>query len=142
MKSDRLKLGLHYMILFLVTGCTSPPQTATDNNYNVLTIDSVQTKYDTIRLGKVNEGEILAGTFKLKNHYAKPMVIANVVTGCGCTTTQYDTKPIKTGEERLINFTFDTKGRQGWQLKSIDIVTTDKMMARIFIEADIIPSRN
>lgn len=102
-----------------------------------VTIDSIQLRFDTIRLGRLNEGEVVAGMFVVVNDKQRPLVISNIVTGCGCTTTQYDSQPIMPGEEREIKYMFDTRGRRGVQLKTIDIISADYLMNRIVIEADL-----
>lgn len=129
------------LLALLLMNCSSTPKQVV-LNHKIVTIDTVQTVFDTIRMGRVNEGEVLSGAFAIANKSEKPAVIANVVTGCGCTTVDYDTKPIKPNEERVINFLFDTRGRRGWQLKSIEVVTTDYMKATIFIEAEILINNN
>lgn len=100
-------------------------------------IDSVQQRFDTIRLGRLNEGEVASGLFFVVNDKQLPLVISNIVTGCGCTTTQYDSQPIMPGEEREIKYMFDTHGRRGLQLKTIDIISAEYLMNRIVIEADV-----
>lgn len=126
-----------WFVALLLNGCSAVPTKVLISNYKVLTTDSVQTKFDTIKLGIVNQGEVLSGTFILTNNGVKPIVITNTVTGCGCTTLQYDTAPIVAGDSREMNFTFDTANRIGWQLKSIDVITSDSRCSRIFIEAEI-----
>lgn len=103
--------------------------------------DSIQTIVDTIHLGRVYDGEVLKSSFKVVNLEPRPVVIVNVITGCGCTTVEYDTKPIAQNEERLIEFTFDSSGRVGWQFKSIDVITADRTVARIFFEAQVVEQK-
>lgn len=83
------------------------------------------------------EGEQISGKFIVENNKEEPLVITNIVTGCGCTTTSYDTKPIKPGEQTEVRFTFDSKGRQGLQIKTIDVISADFLMTRVVIQADI-----
>ncbi|CDN31727.1 hypothetical protein BN938_1647 [Mucinivorans hirudinis] len=95
-------------------------------------------RFDTVRMGRARDGEMLVGKFYVVNNSGEPMVITDVVTGCGCTVVDYDKKAIGAGEERLFNFSFDTRGRAGYQLKGIDIIDSRQRVARILIEAEVL----
>lgn len=97
-----------------------------------------QVVFDTIPLGRIGSGEIVNGSFAISNNSDRPIVITNIVNGCGCTTVDYDTSPILSGDSRTINFAFDSEGKVGWQLKSIDVVMADHTMGRIFVEAEVV----
>lgn len=97
-----------------------------------------QIVFDTISLGRIGSGEIVNGSFAISNNSMKPIVIVNIVNGCGCTTVDYDTSPILGGDSRTINFAFDSEGKVGWQLKSIDVVMSDHTMGRVFVEAEVV----
>lgn len=103
-----------------------------------ITLDTTGIFRDTIRLGRIFEGEKVRGTFYVKNHTTQPMILSDVITGCGCTTTEYTKEPIESGKSRKISFTFDSKSRDGYQLKTIDVISSDKLRGRVFIEAEVI----
>jgi hypothetical protein len=44
-----------------------------------------------------------------------------VETGCGCTTVNYDQKPISPGKEGKLEIVFNSSGRYGKQYKEIRI---------------------
>lgn len=134
----------YLLALLLFTSCgESKPRLQVADGANALRVeliaDSVVRISDTLRLGRVYQGEVVDGSFWVWNSSDTPVVLTNVVTGCGCTTTQWDSKPIvaKVGEQ-LLKFRFDSKGRSGYQLKAIDVVASDYRVARILIEAEVI----
>lgn len=131
-----IALSVFIVTIFSCTGGAGSSKNVVSGMIRVM-IDSVQQRFDTIRLGRLNEGEVASGLFFVVNDKQLPLVISNIVTGCGCTTTQYDSQPIMPGEEREIKYMFDTHGRRGLQLKTIDIISAEYLMNRIVIEADV-----
>lgn len=73
--------------------------------------------------GKVIYGEVVSYNFKFKNTGDADLVISEVGTTCGCTVTNYPEKPIKPGEEKYLEVTFDSDRQSGFQSKTISIVT-------------------
>lgn len=99
--------------------------------------------YDTIRLGRIAEGDIVQGTFRVENKSVdRPLVIVQVITGCGCATVDYDAKPIPAGESREIKYQFDSRGRYGQQFKSIEIITAEREVATVYLESEVYTSGN
>lgn len=70
-------------------------------------------------LGKVKDGAMVEVSFRFKNTGSKPLVIASVTAGCGCTIPETPEKPYAPGEEGLIKASFDSKGRKGENQKSV-----------------------
>ena len=91
----------------------------------------------TIDLKSLKEGEIIDVEFAIKNIGDKPLIIRNAVTGCGCTSVTYERKPIKPGETTVAKLKFDSKGQWGPQLKTIEIISTDKKTTFIKLKADV-----
>jgi hypothetical protein len=81
------------------------------------------TKYD---FGHAQSGEILVNTFYFKNEGKSDLIISDVSTSCGCTVSEYPSKPVKAGEEATITLTFNTKGRKGHQTKRATVLTNCK----------------
>jgi hypothetical protein len=71
--------------------------------------------------GKVAEGEKVSYQFRFENKGTGNLVIASVMTTCGCTVTKYDEKPIRPGESGTVEAVFDTSGREGMQTKTITV---------------------
>ena len=84
--------------------------------------DSIRS--DTIDLGTIRPGEIVRQNLRLHNGYGVPMVILSVTTSCGCTSVEFDRKPIPAGEDAAFSFRFDSRGFTGYQFKKITLKTS------------------
>lgn len=80
--------------------------------------------------GKLLKGEVVTYSFKFKNTGDAPLLITGVEKACGCTSSKYDSKPIKPGEEGKIIITFDSSSKKGYQ------------NIRIIVKANTNPSVN
>lgn len=89
--------------------------------------------------GKVKLGELYTHDFKITNDGNTPLVIRAVNTTCGCTIARLSKKVVAPGETITISATFDTKGREGAQQKSIDVITNapNSPYIKLWILADI-----
>lgn len=105
----------------------------TTNFTTIQWIDSVK------KLGKIVEGQNLQVIFRFKNTGDKPLIIQNVSPSCGCTVADYPKDPIPPGKEAEITGSFDSKGREGYQHKTINVVTNTKGNQRhvLSFEVDI-----
>ena len=72
-------------------------------------------------LGKINEGQVAEISWRFKNTGTKPLVIANVAAGCGCTVAEKPEEPIAPGAEGTIRAKFDSHGRTGAQNKDVTV---------------------
>ena len=63
-------------------------------------------------------------TFSYENLGEKPVVILNVMSGCGCTTPHYSRKPVLKGERAEVRVVFDPTNRPGHFSKSVSILTS------------------
>ena len=52
---------------------------------------------DTLQLGRMHQGEVIATNIRLVNGDSLPMVILREATSCGCTKATYSRKPIAAG---------------------------------------------
>ncbi len=93
---------------------------------------------DTLRFGRMHEGEIAVKQLWIENRCTKPVVMLGYDRTCGCTTIDFDTKPIREGEAQRISVTFDSRGEWGWQMKRVDVkFSSGTHPFRLFVEADI-----
>lgn len=70
---------------------------------------------DTIRFGRMHEGEIAA-----------------------CTELTFDNQPVIPGEGLHATVTFDARGERGWQMKLMKVYFSgSREPLRLFIEADV-----
>lgn len=103
-----------------------------------LAVDGLPARsYDTIAMGRMAAGERLQGRFRVVNTSDKPLVIVEVITGCGCATADYDPAPLAPGEERVMTWQFDSRGRFGQQFKSIEIVTAERQCATVYLDGEV-----
>lgn len=87
---------------------------------------------DTIKFGRVREGERVVREFKIKNADDKAMVITNLDLSCGCIEAEYPKQPLKPGEERDMKFTLDTRSMGGWVFKTAIMQTSLSAKGYIF----------
>lgn len=90
--------------------------------------------------GDVAEGTKVSHTFKFKNAGNQPLVITNVVSTCGCTTTAWPKEPVPPGKSGEIRVEFDLTGRRGPQSKVITVISNSHSpQARLKIIANVLP---
>jgi hypothetical protein len=73
--------------------------------------------------GKLIQGEKVTYAFKFKNTGNTDLIISDVSSSCGCTVPSYTDKPVKPGETGVLQVTFDSDGRKGFQHKTVTVVT-------------------
>lgn len=77
-------------------------------------------------LGKVKEGQVVEIAWKVKNTGNRPLVIANVQPGCGCTVAERPEEPIPPGGVGTIKAKFDSNGHPGTQNKDVFVRANDR----------------
>jgi hypothetical protein len=89
--------------------------------------------------GKLIQGEIVIYNFKFKNTGSADLLITDVISTCGCTVTEYPKEPIKPGQEKKLEVTFDSNNRRGFQSKMISVLTNAQPSTTILkIKAKVI----
>lgn len=73
--------------------------------------------------GEVKEGKIITHDFVFTNGGAKPLLLHDATSTCGCTIPEIDKTPISPGSESKIHVRFDTKGKEGYQEKPVTVLT-------------------
>jgi hypothetical protein len=101
-----------------------PNSASGDDDKNSLPVIEFATKDHDF--GKVIQGEVVSFSFKFKNTGKSDLVIANISTSCGCTASEYPRKPVKPGEEDVIEVSFDSSGREGFQHKTLEVATNSQ----------------
>lgn len=84
-------------------------------------ITEIEFRQKQFNFGELAEGEIVTHIFHFKNIGKENFVIKAIETGCGCTTVEYDKKPLAPGKEGKIEIAFNSSGRYGKQYKEISI---------------------
>ncbi|WP_348716977.1 DUF1573 domain-containing protein [uncultured Alistipes sp.] len=93
---------------------------------------------DTIRLGRLHEGERARVGLQLRNGTDRPMVMLQHELTCGCIALEYDRRPVKPSEALSMQIDFDTRGLYGWQLKLFRLLPAGaREPLRIYVEAEV-----
>lgn len=129
---NRLTIILLTTIAILFTSCdNSSTGISTDivnnNNSAVKTAGEGQTakmmfRETTHDFGTVIQGERVAYGFKFTNIGGSDLLITRVSTSCGCTVGDYPKEPIAPGKSGIIEVSFDSKNRKGFQNKTITVL--------------------
>jgi hypothetical protein len=84
-------------------------------------------KFDELHkdFGRVDEGEKVTITYKVKNVTDKVIDIKDIHPTCGCTAANNNPDKVNPGEEVEIKLLFSSAGRLGEQYKTARIVTSD-----------------
>ncbi len=93
----------------------------------------------THEFGTVIQGEVVTYNFKFTNTGNADLIITKVSTSCGCTATNYPTKPIKPGATEAVEVKFDSEGRTGFQNKRVTVLTNaTPAHSTLYIRADVV----
>lgn len=71
--------------------------------------------------GKIKEGDEVEYTYKFKNTGEAPLVIQGAQGSCGCTVPSWSKEPIPAGGEGFVTAKFDSKGKPGFQEKTVTV---------------------
>jgi len=95
-------------------------QNALQDSANFTTIEWVDsTSKDQ---GKVKKGQVIEIPYSIKNTGDKPLIISEVLPGCGCTVAEKPEKPILPGKEEKIVAKFNSEGQSnGVHIKNITV---------------------
>ncbi len=97
---------------------------------------------DTVHLGRMKEGEIIKSAFDIQNTTQEPLVIVSIRVDCGCARATFDTAPIMAGENRRVDFTFNSAGRPGMQIKYFDVqFAGGEHNTRVYLDAEVEPKK-
>lgn len=73
--------------------------------------------------GTIKEGEEVSYSYKFRNTGNSPLLIANTIASCGCTTPSFSKEPVMPGAEGEITVAFNSKGRKGMNRKNVLVVS-------------------
>jgi hypothetical protein len=113
-----------FVVVFiaLMFSCNSGKNNAQEGQEEVY--DSINGPYmqfvaTSLDLGEITQGKKVNCTFHFKNSGKADLIIESVTAGCGCTSTEWEPKPIKVGGESDIKITFNSSGKKGKQNKMV-----------------------
>ena len=102
----------------LITNPISASGKKDNGTLPVLTFE--QLKHD---FGMMIQGEKLSYTFKFTNTGGSDVIISNCAVTCGCTVPEYSKAPVKPGESGKIEVIFNSAGKTGSQIKTIQVLS-------------------
>lgn len=74
-----------------------------------------------IKLPKTAEGQVVEFSFEFTNSGNEPLLISEVKVQCSCTKVDFPNKPVLPGEKGKLKVSFDTKGKIGYQDRTLEI---------------------
>ncbi len=93
---------------------------------------------DTLRFGRMHQGETAVKSLRVENGCDKPIVALRHVASCGCVTLDYGRRPIAPEASEIIRFEFDSRGEYGWQMKLVEFYFADSARPmKFYIEAEV-----
>lgn len=142
-----------FVAVFSLTGCfssdpssdeslnssiVSNPNTAGGKDHQdklpMLTFESLEHNF-----GRIIEGETVAFSFSFTNTGKSDLIIADVSTSCGCTVPSYPKTAIKPGEKGAVKVSFNSRGRRGFQTKSVIVLAnTQPNVTQLKIKAQVV----
>ncbi|MFN3381638.1 MAG: DUF1573 domain-containing protein [Runella zeae] len=118
-------------------------KTATNNMDDKLPKFEFAEDIKNFDFGTVREGQEVEHRFKFKNVGDFPLIINNVSASCGCTIPQWPREPIGPGEEESILVHFNSKGKEGQQLKTVTIfANTNPATSEIQFKANVVAAKD
>lgn len=140
---------MKYMAIALLalgmTACNNDSANHKSEELNKIQKDSAH--YTTIawtdslqNIGTITMGEQVEVKFRFKNTGNQPLVITNVVAGCGCTVPSYTKEPVAPGGEGVVTGAFDSnKSHPGTLRKNIMVTanTTPRQQFELVFTGEI-----
>ncbi len=81
--------------------------------------------------GRLMQGETVTYGFKFRNTGKSDLLISSVSSSCGCTVTDYPSDPIPAGNEGVIQVTFKSEGRRGFQNKTVTVMANTQPNTKV-----------
>ena len=93
--------------------------------------------------GDIYQGDKVNYVFEFDNTGTEPLILANVLTTCGCTATSWPRDPIVPGEGGKIAVSFNSAGKMGKQNKVVTIVSNAvNAQERVKIITNVLPPKD
>lgn len=79
----------------------------------------------SVDFGKVAEGGMFQDSIQLKNTGKSTLIVREIESPCGCTRTRLSKPFVEPGQSEWLYVSFNSKGREGPQLKELKIICND-----------------
>ncbi|MBQ8437336.1 MAG: DUF1573 domain-containing protein [Alistipes sp.] len=134
-----MRLIPYIKIVFLLLSCSlSCVARAQNPTQSLLKFEQVEWNFGDV----AEDGGKIEHTFTFVNNTSKPVVILDVTTGCGCTTSSYSRKPILRGERGEVTVVFDPMNLPGRVTKSASILTSASSKPFVVtLQGNVIPRK-
>lgn len=135
-----LRIALCALLCTAAISCTEKRAAGAPAGQVIVLTDSTLTAggVDTVRFGRLHEGETALRQLSLRNDGTEPTVVVGHETTCGCVTLEYERRPVRPGESLPVRMTFDSRGEYGWQMKLLTLRLGAKALPlRIYVEAEV-----
>jgi len=143
---------IYIVLCFILLGCKNNgnPEISISNNESLQANnewteqqknEGAQFLFENLshHFGEVIQGEQVSYTFLFKNVGKTNLVIYDVATSCGCTSSVATEAPIKPDEEGKITIIFDSKHKNGEVKNSIIIsANTNPAQTTLLIYANVV----
>lgn len=104
----------------LSTDLVTNPKSASKPSEKQPVITFDKTEHD---FGTILQGEVVSYSFHFTNTGTMPLIVSNVTTSCGCTIGDFSRAPIAPGKDGFIKASYDSKGHQGFQSRSLTVIS-------------------
>ena len=120
----------------LSTDLVTNPKSASQpsDRQAIITFDKTEHNF-----GRLLQGEVVTYTFHFTNTGNTPLIITGVGTSCGCTAGDYPREPIAPGKSGDIKATYDSKGHNGFQHRTLTVTSnTIPNQTTLDIKAEVV----
>jgi tetratricopeptide (TPR) repeat protein len=102
------------------------------------TLSSFVTVSPTVQVaGEVTKGTLISKKFTVKNTGETPLELNNIEIPCECNTAVANKTSIAPGEMMEVKMTFDTTNYSGHTVKSVTLIFTNELKARLVITSEV-----
>ncbi len=102
-----------------------------DGKTNPGILPEITFEKDEHDFGRLMQGETVTYGFKFRNTGKSDLIISSVSSSCGCTVTDYPRDPIPAGSQGVIQVTFKSEGRRGFQNKTVTVMSNTQPNTRV-----------
>ena len=94
-----------------------------------ISVDAVEYNF-----GTATEGDRIAHDFMISNTGKSTLYIRKLKSSCGCTAGNPEKRELDPGESTPIKATFNTHGKKGKQMRTIDVITNDPTQPKVTLK--------
>jgi hypothetical protein len=97
----------------------------------------IKFKQTVVDFGEANSGDEVSAAFEFENAGDSKLVINNISTSCGCTTSKLEKLEYEPGEKGTIPVKFNTRGYSGKVTKTLTVTSNDEETNHGRVQLDI-----